>query len=129
MHKTIALPASAFCLNPEFETYAACKYSFSCFLRRWRSEKDRKIADVASHLGVATSTWGNWETMLSMPSVQTLHDMPKVVGVPARCLICTGVERCWCEISDKLIVRSSVRFPLIIGNGWPQGQSILQPEK
>ena len=79
---------------PDAGDFAACQRSLSSVLRRWRATHKRKIADAAGELGVATATWGHWETEKRSPSLETLHLLARLVGIPTRCMICSCVKRC-----------------------------------
>jgi transcriptional regulator with XRE-family HTH domain len=55
---------------------------------------NRKISDVASLLGVSTSTWGHWETGERLPSGELLLAIENLTGIPLHVLFCPHLETC-----------------------------------
>ena len=66
-----------------------------CFqLREWRESKAKKIAEVAGEMGVATASWGHWETGRCLPSVANLLLLAQYTGIPPQHFFCPNSERC-----------------------------------
>jgi len=80
--------------NPDPDGYSSCLSCFSGNLRKWRAARGRKIADVASEFGVATSTWGHWENGGCLPTGENLCLLAEFTRIPIQHLICPNSRRC-----------------------------------
>lgn len=63
-------------------------------LQRWRQERDLKISAAAQGLGVASSTWGHWETGLRFPTGSVLLDLVAYTGLTLVELVCEHGRHC-----------------------------------
>ena len=61
-------------------------------LKDWRG--NRKIAEVASMLGVSISSWGHWETGERLPSGDMLIAIEDLTGIPLCVLFCPHLGKC-----------------------------------
>jgi transcriptional regulator with XRE-family HTH domain len=67
---------------------------FGLRLREWRESNGLKISAVAAELGVATSSWGHWETGHSLPSGANLILLTIYTGIPLQHFVCPNSHRC-----------------------------------
>ena len=63
-------------------------------LKWWRARQGLTLENVASELGVSTSTWGHWETGHSFPSGALLLDLSEMTKLPLQILFCPNLEHC-----------------------------------
>jgi DNA-binding transcriptional regulator YiaG len=63
-------------------------------LQRWRGRKGLKISAAAQGLGVASSTWGHWETGFRFPTGSVLLDLVQYTGLSLVELVCEHGEHC-----------------------------------
>lgn len=73
---------------------AQISFRFGCRLRQWRESKTKKIAEAAGEMGVATASWGHWETGRSMPSITNLLLLAQYTGIPIQHFLCPNTESC-----------------------------------
>ncbi|MFA7345336.1 MAG: helix-turn-helix transcriptional regulator [Terrimicrobiaceae bacterium] len=63
-------------------------------LRQWRKSKAKKITEAAGEMGVATASWGHWETGHCLPSVANLLLLAQYTGIPLQHFLCPNSDRC-----------------------------------
>lgn len=63
-------------------------------LLAWRLEHGLKMQAAARELGVATSTWGHWETGRRFPNHSSLILISLYTGLPLLRLLCADHDRC-----------------------------------
>lgn len=68
--------------------------AFGANLRWWRKTRRAKLATVAREFGIATATWGHWETGRCLPGGHHLHLLSTYTGIPVRCLFCPTLPDC-----------------------------------
>ena len=61
---------------------------FSANLRRWRTQQKYPLKHVARELGIAVSTWSQWETGKRFPPDSLLDLLAKYMRVPVCQLFC-----------------------------------------
>jgi len=67
---------------------------FAAILRQWRLERGLKESVAAKELGVATATWGHWETGTRFPSARNLLALSRHTKIPIEHFFCTNRHRC-----------------------------------
>ncbi len=68
--------------------------NFAENLAWWRARKKLSNKEVSQKLGVASSTWSQWETGKRRPSVSYVSLLAKVLDVPACALFSENLIAC-----------------------------------
>ena len=61
---------------------------FAANLRRWRAQQKYPLKHVARELGIAVSTWSQWESGKRFPPDHLLDMLAKYLGIPVCKLFC-----------------------------------------
>ena len=76
---------------------------FGDILKKLRAEKDWSQAQLAKRLGLSPSMIAHYELGSRFPSLETLADISRVMGVTTDFLLGLNQEReCWLDISGLL---------------------------
>ena len=68
--------------------------TFARNLAWWRTQKNLTTKEASQKLGVAASTWSQWESGLRIPSVSYLGLLATVLGVPACSFLSEDLTEC-----------------------------------
>lgn len=68
---------------------SSCRASFSAKLRNWRRLTGTPPKAIAADLGIAPSTWSQWESGLRYPAPEMLDRLARRMGYPTSCLLCS----------------------------------------
>ena len=86
------------------------KYQIGTYLRKYREAKKLYQSDVAQAVGVANSTYANWEQGTNRPSADQLVILCQVLGVSADELL--GMERHEITKADEELIAAYHRAPM-----------------
>lgn len=86
------------------------KYKFGTYFRRYREAKGLYQSDVAKAVGVANSTYANWEQGTNRPSADQLVILCQVLGVSADELL--GIEPQVITKADEELIAAYHRAPM-----------------
>ena len=64
------------------------RQTFSRNLRRWRSAVGAPLKAVAAQLGVAPSTWSQWESGRRFPAPEMLDRLSRIAGLQPAYFLC-----------------------------------------
>ena len=67
-------------------------------LQRWRKRNGLKLTAAARGLGVATSTWGHWETGFRFPTGRVLLSLVQYTGLSLVDLLCEHSQYCPAQV-------------------------------
>lgn len=76
---------------------------FRVRLRYWRKYRGLSTKEAAKKLGVADSTWSQWESGAHSPTVRYLEMITTALDVPLCCLFSVDVMQCpGCCVTGRL---------------------------
>ena len=68
--------------------------SFAANLARWRGRRKLSLKEAAQKLGVAKSTWSQWESSKRQPSISWLPLLARVLQIRECSLLTANVDDC-----------------------------------